>query len=114
MYLNKSEIDQNTQLCFSNVAGKDTIPIYEVKHPHLHARSLFTTARCCNTEDTQEAEVEEDYHSIIKDTERSKGKIIEGCSEYCKGSHVGKTKHSLYRPLVNPAFIKFRIKHSLS
>ncbi|VDI02843.1 TNF receptor-associated protein 1 [Mytilus galloprovincialis] len=53
--------------------GKDTIPIYEVKHPHLHARSLFTTARCYNTEDTQEAEVEEDYHSIIKDTERSKG-----------------------------------------
>ncbi|VDI25084.1 Hypothetical predicted protein, partial [Mytilus galloprovincialis] len=36
--------------------GKETIPIYEVKHPHLHARSLFTTARCYNTEDTQEPE----------------------------------------------------------
>lgn len=39
-------------------------------------RSLFTsTARLHSTEASEETE-QEDYHSIIKDTERGKGKLF--------------------------------------
>jgi hypothetical protein len=53
-------------------SGKNTVSIYEVNRPQLWTRSLYTSRRCYNAEE-QETEVDEDYHSIIKDTERSKG-----------------------------------------
>jgi len=63
---------QEIKVDYMYIIYRYTVPIYEVNRPQLWTRSLYTSPRCYNAEE-QETEVEEDYHSIIKNTERSKG-----------------------------------------
>lgn len=56
------------------------VPVYHSQRKPLLQRSFSTTSYYCSSDNenivnAEPTEQEEDYHSIIKDTERSKGEL---------------------------------------
>lgn len=56
------------------------VPVYHSRRKPLLQRSFSTTSYYCSSDNenivnAEPTEQEEDYHSIIKDTERSKGEL---------------------------------------